>query len=370
MVEVLTLFVALVGGPQVVELAVEPPVAAVEVRLDGEPAATLSEPPWRLAVDLGPELAPHLLEVVGRTEDGAAVAEARRWINLTPPGLPAVLRDATPAPGATPLPVVAPRTARRWGTGDLEGAFAAHGQRLQPMLRDEKGAAGEVVMVLDRDSQEGARPLLRRFIERLDESDRLTPTNRKVLLPLRDQDRLSLLWAESAEAAVESRRDLLADSPFMELGSTTPGDRGFSWTLTHWWPLPRLPRIADAVCVAGRLAAASGRPRAVVLLILPGAEDGSLVTAAEARRYLRRLRVPLLVWNPYEDPGELERSWGPVTSIFDIDDFEDAVHRLRRLLAAQTTVWFAGHHLPQEVAPTAESAFRLAGAADSGEGAP
>ena len=54
MIEFSTLFLGLVGGPQVVEVAVDNRVAAVEMRLDGEQIGRLEEAPWRLAIDLAP----------------------------------------------------------------------------------------------------------------------------------------------------------------------------------------------------------------------------------------------------------------------------------------------------------------------------
>ena len=63
-----TLFMALMVGPQTVEVAVEGPVAEVEFLLDGRLVAVDEQPPWKARVDFGETLAPHVLEVVARND--------------------------------------------------------------------------------------------------------------------------------------------------------------------------------------------------------------------------------------------------------------------------------------------------------------
>ncbi|HSM14873.1 MAG TPA: hypothetical protein VLA66_12475, partial [Thermoanaerobaculia bacterium] len=82
MIEFLTLLLGLVAGTRTVELAVRPPVTAVELRLDGEVVGRVERPPWRLEIDLGDELSPHLLTAVGLDQDGSEVAQTDQWINL------------------------------------------------------------------------------------------------------------------------------------------------------------------------------------------------------------------------------------------------------------------------------------------------
>lgn len=84
MITFLTLFLGLLQGVHTVEVAVEPPVARVEVLLDGERIGSVAGPPFRLEVDLGAELAPHRLTAVGRDAEGRAVARASRDVNLVP----------------------------------------------------------------------------------------------------------------------------------------------------------------------------------------------------------------------------------------------------------------------------------------------
>lgn len=92
-----SLFLGLVVGRQPVELLVAPPVASVELRLDGRAVGTLRQQPWRVDIDLGSDLLPHHLVAVGRDEKGREVARCLQRINL--PRAPAelevaLLRDA------------------------------------------------------------------------------------------------------------------------------------------------------------------------------------------------------------------------------------------------------------------------------------
>lgn len=80
-----TLFLGLAVGPFPVELAVEGPVAAVELVLDGAVAGRIEKPPWKGEIDFGSELVPH--ELVARALDasGREVARTRQWVNLPRP---------------------------------------------------------------------------------------------------------------------------------------------------------------------------------------------------------------------------------------------------------------------------------------------
>ncbi len=82
MIEFLTVFLGLVSGPQMVELAVVGEVAAVELHLDGERAARLEESPWRLELDLGEALRPHRLEALAFGADGEILARTDQVLNL------------------------------------------------------------------------------------------------------------------------------------------------------------------------------------------------------------------------------------------------------------------------------------------------
>lgn len=81
MVAFVTLFLALTAGTQPMALAVEEPVARVEILLDGRQIAERTEGPWTLQVDFGP-LAPHRLEAVGYDAEGREVDRAVQLVNL------------------------------------------------------------------------------------------------------------------------------------------------------------------------------------------------------------------------------------------------------------------------------------------------
>lgn len=90
MVEFLSLFLNLVCCMQTVEVGVDAPVAAVEIRLDGLAIGTIKGPPWTMDCDLGQSLMPHLLEAVAFDADGNDLGMARQRINV--PRAPAEVR--------------------------------------------------------------------------------------------------------------------------------------------------------------------------------------------------------------------------------------------------------------------------------------
>ena len=172
--------------------------------------------------------------------------------------------------------------------------------------------------------------------------------------------RVVRLWARTDEVAEdpEASSDLFSTSSLYVLG-----DSGLSSLLARYDPPPIPERIADAVCVAGSLAVAARRPRAVVLVADPATADGSLFGAAAARRYLARLGVPLRVWTAAADPGGLAATWGEVTMVGSREALAAAVEALRAVLAAQSVAWLPGRHPPGavSVAGGSSAAVVLAG---------
>ena len=80
-----TLFLGLTLGAYPVELAVEGPVAAVELVLDGAVVGRIEGPPWAGRIDFGSSLAPHELVARALDAEGREVARARQWVNLPRP---------------------------------------------------------------------------------------------------------------------------------------------------------------------------------------------------------------------------------------------------------------------------------------------
>lgn len=80
-----TLFLGLTLGAYPVQLAVEGPIANVELLLDGEVIGRIPGSPWSGSVDFGTDLAPHELVARGLDGRGQEVARTRQWINLPRP---------------------------------------------------------------------------------------------------------------------------------------------------------------------------------------------------------------------------------------------------------------------------------------------
>jgi hypothetical protein len=120
---------------------------------------------------------------------------------------------------------------------------------------------------------------------------------------------------------------------------------GMVWTLTRFnrsiqASAPR--RYANAVAVAGMMAAEGGTPRAVVLLLQPDHKDESTYDAAAVRGYLRALGVPLHVWS-IGATKEQRDAWKDVTDVSTPLRLNDAMKSLRDDLASQTVVWVAAN---------------------------
>jgi len=81
----ITLFLGLAQGPHLVDLAVEGPVASVELLLDGAVAGRIAAPPWQREIDFGSALVPHELVARALDAEGREMASTRQWINLPRP---------------------------------------------------------------------------------------------------------------------------------------------------------------------------------------------------------------------------------------------------------------------------------------------
>ena len=139
-------------------------------------------------------------------------------------------------------------------------------------------------------------------------------------------------------------------------------------------PEPFPGQTADALALAGMLAHASQRRRAVVLLRHPHdpPHDASSYPATEVRRYFAALSVPLLVWELHdpelfgEDAAETMAEiadeiagehrltdWPSTHRLGDdakpLPELEKALADLLRQLDRQRVVWLEGRHLPGTV---------------------
>ncbi len=121
--------------------------------------------------------------------------------------------------------------------------------------------------------------------------------------------------------------------------------------------------------LAGQNLHASGRRRAVVVLIEGPSPDESLYATGSVAEVLEELQVPVFVWS--FGAGTFAAHWSgerPITAgseevdaELDLAYFEAACDELRSTLEAQRVVWLAGRHPPPLIRLTAAAGIRLAG---------
>jgi hypothetical protein len=122
--------------------------------------------------------------------------------------------------------------------------------------------------------------------------------------------------------------------------------------------------VADAVAVAGRMAATGSSRRAVLLIVTRDLEDASTYSPEQVQGYLEALRVPLEVWAP-ERRKVKGTGWGKVKRVANLRQLDAALRTLERRLESQRIVWVRGAHLPQSIELAAGvSGVRLAGVGD------
>jgi hypothetical protein len=185
-------------------------------------------------------------------------------------------------------------------------------------------------------------------------------------VPVPEGARMRLVWpvAESRQHG-ELRFDLFPTSP-----ERTAADGSLLDALGLAAQLPGStvpPRIADAVALAALTAAEPGRRRAVLLVLGDLPVDTSTYDAARVRRFLDRLRVPLVVWSTATSTPEMVAAWGEAEGIASVQRLEKAAKHLEQLLGRQRIAWVEGRHLPQRLVAGVGGALRLATAAPAAE---
>lgn len=94
MVTFVSVFLWLVVGVQTVEVAVDDRVVRVEILLDGAPAATMTNPPWKAKIDIGSKLAPRELAAVAFDSSGEEIGRTHQIVNLPrPPAVAKIVLD-------------------------------------------------------------------------------------------------------------------------------------------------------------------------------------------------------------------------------------------------------------------------------------
>ncbi|HXT52148.1 MAG TPA: hypothetical protein VN811_13980 [Thermoanaerobaculia bacterium] len=243
------------------------------------------------------------------------------------------------------------------------------GERELPIVAIEQGEA-DLVAVLDPSALAGLDELARTGgRQRLarggigigvgaSPGSRAVSVDERAHVPLPEGARLRLVWPIAASRRQgELRYDLFATSP-----ERTAADGSLLAQLRLAAMLPpssESPRLADAVALAALTAAQPGRRRAVLLVVGGGTTDASLHDAARVRRFLDRLRVPLVVWSTTAATANAAATWGEVETVTSVPRLEAAASRLDALLGRQRIAWVEGRHLPQRLVP-ADRRLRMA----------
>ena len=126
-------------------------------------------------------------------------------------------------------------------------------------------------------------------------------------------------------------------------------------------PVPE-QALADAVAIAGVVAAAGDQRRAVILIRSGETKDDSRFTPREVRKYLQRLAVPLVVWSIPAQGADASSPWGEERDVSELWPLTEALADLRKQLRTQVVVWLDGAHLTHEIELTDKvRGFRKAG---------
>ncbi len=212
----------------------------------------------------------------------------------------------------------------------------------------EKGPA-QIVLVVDPTAEADLERLLEeasatRRRRRADRGHRVDDEFRV----LEESDWIKFVWPTSSPVnGVGRGRDLLDYSRDL-----TSSDGNLLQILDRVRPPTAIAaddiKVSEGVAVAGMLAAARSRRRAVVLVLGEARDPKAFFSSQQVLGYLRDLRVPLLVWKVGSVANQSPWAQG-ARQIEDGRDMEKAVRRLRELLDQQTIAWIRGLYLPQEV---------------------
>lgn len=146
---------------------------------------------------------------------------------------------------------------------------------------------------------------------------------------------------------------------FLRSSWTAMEKTGFLWQSVTTRPQNFPIRLTNATAVAGLLAHAGTRRRAVVLMLGGSANDSLAYDEGAVRSYLRNLGVPLFVWSMVPPPEAPEwpeaRDMQPNYQHLK-KRIRSASREVRENLDSQRIVWLRGRYLPQSItlAPEAE----------------
>ena len=398
MIKILTLFLGLSTGVLPVDLDVPTSVSSVEVILDGVSVQVVDGPPWSFDLDLGDQLLPHHLTVVGRDAQGDELGRDHRLINLDAYGHEPV-SDLCEAPCEV-TSVAVEIDGGPPAVEAMDGWFLARGEPVR-VLALHRGPA-EVVVVRDPAAQEwlvrmaeiflkveaavpvpsewsGAVIALDReaFRERVNASVKDPQSRHRLVmaweawqrfLRLDDETEVRFVSPVAAPAStVEKRRQI-----FNITSSLDAEESGMLFHLARIRPLEFDLRISDAAALAGLEAHGSRARRAVLLLLTDVSPGRTRYQPRHVRQYLEALGVPLFVWSfeqPLPEWGSTQiidyrnqKTISPAESRDIIRRLGDGFEQIRDSLEGQRVVWLEGAHLPQDIklSPRADG-IRLAG---------
>ncbi len=419
MIAFASLFLGVFLGAKPVEVVVGHGVATVELRLDGRSLGKIHGPPWIKHCDFGSELAPRHLEAVAFDPEGGELGRVSQWLNLPQepavasvvlePGKPPGSRNRVArvswesSAGAEPKSVAASLDGAPLAVSDprrieLPAVNEAQLHLLHVELEFENHVTSRVDLTFGGAYAEEVSTEITALAIRAKKKPRQTPSVAGVGDWFeKGGERLRVITIEKGTAEIV----VVSDRPFprfvgpgepykapksLRLGgdqrlrfvSTVPEQsEGVTTTFSLFPSTPAYdsalgdlyqlltgisfrgrdepPRLNAAVAIAGMTAYRGRNRRAVV--IVPGASSPSAsYTPAQVRRYLERLAVPLLVWNPEPGSATHLETWGEVRKVGSLKQLAIAFEELSELLDQQWIVWLDGRHLPQEIelSPTVE----------------
>ena len=242
----------------------------------------------------------------------------------------------------TAVPVVLDGRKKLPPLEDMKGWFLEAEKPLT--VRAVEDGQAEILVVRDLATIEAMRKLRPRAVRQ--QASRRSPV---VILdpPLRKDHSIRFLTPVARSIEREGYRYQL----FPPLGPFSRDDVSFLQlfsSVTQGADEIQEQRITDAVAVAGMVAARSGRRRAVILIAGADSPDRSQLAPAKVIRFLRRLRVPLVVWTPVKGRKEVE-VWGPSENVTNRQGLVAAYKTLSKQLDQQRIVWLEGLRLPQRI---------------------
>jgi len=398
----LTLFLGLTMGRQPVAVTVSGPVARVEIALDGRRAAVITREPWRASVDFGTRLVPRRLVARALDEQGNELARVEQRVNLPSRTSAATLVLESPRSVRLiwqSIDTEQPKDVRWTLDGAPLDATSMHAAL--PALDPEKphlvravaiSSSGQVTdaeLVFGGGLTDAAASALTAVPLRVERAQSIPssltvggerpdiiaveqlpaeiifvrdPSLAELALRLESQNRLRrraglqslgppnatsqaarFIWPVATRAQGTTASELFPSSRSFPVKDAA----GIQWVLANVSaPTAESLRFADAVAVAGLQAAASRRPRAVVLITGSRHRDDSRLTPPQARQYLASIGVPLFVWciTDFEPAG-----WEEPRHIDTSERFRDAANDLLEEIRRQRIVWIAGDRMLDEV---------------------